>query len=189
MILILVTIILLINPFCFIYANLQNSFYQQTTHSIKTYSTQQLKDKWVSSQPKLIRHDLYATAAKDIPEIIKYFKIDGISMNGVFDSPRYNLSGSPYLNWYIKNPPKNLLGVYFKPRKNPFYIEYPYGDDKHTLDDLLEHKISISEAYIFWNVKQEPRFQNKIISSKDVTNPKWIKNEIDYTKRYQKGTH
>jgi len=129
------------------------------------------------SQPKLIIHDLYATADKDIPKIIKYFKIDGISMNGVFDSPRYNLSGSPYLNWYIKNPPKNLLGVYFKPRKNPFHIEYPYGDE-YTLDDLLKNEISISEAYIFWDVKQEPRFQNTTISSKEVTSLKWIKKTL-----------
>ncbi|WP_284928456.1 hypothetical protein [Candidatus Phytoplasma sp. AldY-WA1] len=172
---IFVIIILLIHPFYFIYAKLQNSFHQQTTHSVKLYSTQQLKDKWVLSQPKLIRYDLYATADKDIPKIIEYFKIDGITMHNFYDSPRYNLGNSQYLNWYLKDPPKNLLGVYFKPRKNPFYPEYHYGDYKYTLDDLLKNEISISEAYIFWDVKQEPRFQNTTISSKDVTNPKWIK--------------
>jgi len=141
------------------------------------------------SQPKLIIHDLYATADKDIPKIIKYFKIDGISMHNFYDSPRYNLSDSKYLNWYLKDPPKNLLGVYFKPRKNPFHTGYPYGDYKYTFDDLLKQEIFIEEAYIFWDVKQEPRFQNTTISSKDVTNPKWIKKEIDYTKHHQKGTH
>jgi hypothetical protein len=173
-----IIILILINPFYSINAKLQNSFHQQTTHPIRLYSTQQLKDKWVSSQPKLIRHDLYATADKDIPKIIKYFKIDGISMHNFYDSPRYNCSGSQYLNWYLKDPPKNLLGVYFKPRKNPFHTGYPYGDYKYTLDDLLKQEIFIEEAYIFWDVKQEPRFQNTTISSKEVTSLKWIKKNL-----------
>jgi hypothetical protein len=185
-ILILVTIILLINPFHFIYAKLQNSFHQQTTHFIKTYSTQQLKDKWVSSQPKLIRHDLYAIADKDIPKTIESFNIDGIWMNGFYDSPRYNRSGSKFLNWYLKDPPKNLLGVYFKPRKNPFQIEYHYGDYKYTLDDLLKQEIAISEAYIFWDIKRT------IISYKDITNRELIKRVSEYNKRQMskpKGKH
>jgi hypothetical protein len=169
-----IIILILINPFYSINAKLQNSFHQQTTHSVKLYSTQQLKDKWVLSQPKLIIHDLYVPANKTIES----FNIDGISMNGFYDSPRYNCSGSKLLNWYLKNPPKNLLGVYFKPRKNPFHTGYPYGDYKYTLDDLLKQEIFIEEAYIFWDVKQEPSFQNKTISSKDVTNPKWIKKNL-----------
>ncbi|WP_373375506.1 hypothetical protein [Candidatus Phytoplasma solani] len=54
-------------------------------------------------------------------------------------------------SWYFKNPPKGLLGVYFKARDNPFNEKYPHRDHQYTLDDLLKYEIAIEEAFVFWD--------------------------------------
>jgi hypothetical protein len=160
-----------------------NYFYNSKQETISFFDQDEYEQEWLLSQPKLIRHDLYAIADKDIPKTIESFNINGIWMNGFYDSPRYNRSGSKFLNWYLKDPPKNLLGVYFKPRKNPFHTGYPYGDYKYTLDDLLKQEIFIEETYIFWETKQEPTSQKTIIPYKDITKYEWFKNFDNYNKR------
>ncbi|WP_284928457.1 hypothetical protein [Candidatus Phytoplasma sp. AldY-WA1] len=170
-ILILVTIILLINPFHFINAKLQNSFHQQTTYSIKTYSTQQLKDKWVSTQQPLKRYDFNIYNKNDIIKILKDNN-SNCDFSSSFDSnkPGYNCYDSQSLGTYwFKDPPSGLITVYFKYRDNPFNQKYPVAHYKHTLDDLLKHEISISEAYIFWDVNPTIRSQRAINLWRDIT--------------------
>lgn len=63
---------------------------------------------------------------------------------------------------YLKNPPSNLVGVYFVFRNNPFNMIYPHEDNVDTLEELLTYKISISEAFIFWDNKETPIIEDKI---------------------------
>jgi len=187
-ILILVTIILLINPFRFIYAKLQNSFHQQTTHSIKTYSTQQLKDKWVLTQQPLKRHDFNVYNKNDIIKILKDNNNDNCYFSNSFDfnKPGYNCYNNKLLDdYWFKDPPSGLITVYFKYRDNPFNQKYPVTHYKHTLDDLLKQEISISEAYIFWDVTQATRSQQAIIPYEDNSNSflKCLKRFVSFNSR------
>ncbi|MGI3136038.1 MAG: hypothetical protein ACN23H_00410 [Candidatus Phytoplasma vitis] len=107
----------------------------------------------LDTQPKLKRNDITIMSKKDIPNKMKSLGVDGVNIKEEdYDKPLYNRSGSKILNWEFKNPPTNLLGVYFKTRNNPSKIEYPYGDSNNifTLDELLNYNIPIEEAFIFW---------------------------------------
>ncbi|WEK82471.1 MAG: hypothetical protein PR2021_4030 [Candidatus Phytoplasma pruni] len=97
------------------------------------------------------RYDINVLDHKDIPNVLKYFHLQ---CSGVLHKPSYNNYQQTNLYYYLKNPPSGLLGVYFKPRFNPFKIEYPYADDLYTLEDLLKYEIAIEEAFVFWDAKQ-----------------------------------
>ncbi|WP_227807115.1 DUF2963 domain-containing protein [Mulberry dwarf phytoplasma] len=47
------------------------------------------------------------------------------------------------------------MGVYFKPRSNPFNIKYPAANKKHTLEDLLKYEIAIEEVFVFWDATKK----------------------------------
>ncbi|WP_373402598.1 hypothetical protein [Candidatus Phytoplasma solani] len=84
---------------------------------------------------------------------MELFNVNGVS---VYDSdgarPGYNSHTYKQVgSWYFKNPPKGLLGVYFKPRINPFNSKHPHEDYKYTLDDLLKYETAIEEAFVFWD--------------------------------------
>ncbi|WP_017191746.1 hypothetical protein [Poinsettia branch-inducing phytoplasma] len=100
------------------------------------------------------RYDINVLNHKDIPNVLKYFHLQ---CSGVLHKPSYNNYQQTNLYYYLKNPPSGLLGVYFKPRFNPFKIEYPYADDLYTLEDLLKYEIAIEEAFVFWDAKQKPQ--------------------------------
>ncbi|ABC65318.1 hypothetical protein AYWB_201 [Aster yellows witches'-broom phytoplasma AYWB] len=87
------------------------------------------------------RYDINVLDKEDIPNILKYYDISASVYNYI--PPSYNLYNDPKIHWYLKNPSKDLLGIYFKPRTNPFKIEYPYGDYNYTLEDLIKYKIAI----------------------------------------------
>ncbi|WP_341266633.1 hypothetical protein [Candidatus Phytoplasma fraxini] len=102
------------------------------------------------------RYDINILELEDIPNILKYYDIS--TAVGKNMPPSYNSYKTPQiLNWYLKNLSKDLLGIYFKPRTNPFKIEYPYGDYNYTLEDLLKYEIAIEEAFVFWDAKQKPQ--------------------------------
>ncbi|MCQ9618815.1 MAG: hypothetical protein NOI47_000397 [Candidatus Phytoplasma pruni] len=105
------------------------------------------------------RYDINVLDRKDIPNVLKYFNLQ---CGGFYDPniPSYNAYRQTTLYYYLKNPPSGLLGVYFKPRLNPFKIEYPYADNNYTLEDLLKYEIAIEEAFVFWDVKQKPQDEN-----------------------------
>ncbi|MDW3617971.1 MAG: hypothetical protein QFY14_02660 [Candidatus Phytoplasma pruni] len=102
------------------------------------------------------RYDINVLDRKDIPNVLKYFNLQ---CGGFYDPniPSYNAYRQTTLYYYLKNPPSGLLGVYFKPRLNPFKIEYPYADNNYTLEDLLKYEIAIEEAFVFWDAKQKPQ--------------------------------
>ncbi|MDC9032173.1 hypothetical protein [Columbia Basin potato purple top phytoplasma] len=56
----------------------------------------------------------------------------------------------------LKEPPKSLLGVYFKPRINPFNERYPNEDNEYTLEELLKYETSIEETFVFWDFQEKP---------------------------------
>ncbi|MCQ9618826.1 MAG: hypothetical protein NOI47_000408 [Candidatus Phytoplasma pruni] len=105
------------------------------------------------------RYDINVLDRKDIPNVLKYFNLQ---CGGFYDPniPSYNAYRQTTLYYYLKNPPSGLLGVYFKPRLNPFKIEYPYADNNYTLEDLLKYEIAIEEAFVFWDAKQKPQDEN-----------------------------
>lgn len=51
-----------------------------------------------------------------------------------------------------------------------------FDHDKYTLDDLLEYKNYIEEAYIFWNVNQTPQDKNLNLDliNEDLINAEFI---------------
>jgi hypothetical protein len=71
--------------------------------------------------------------------------------------------------WTFKNPPPGLLYVYLKARDNPFKKKYPYGDNQHTLEDLLKYEIAIEEAFVFWGMPNKKlKIQMSILRPKSV---------------------
>ncbi|WP_284928693.1 hypothetical protein [Candidatus Phytoplasma sp. AldY-WA1] len=111
---------------CYIYAKLTNYFYQKKTHTIKLYSTQELKDKtqkinkWLDEKSKLYIQDINVESCNDIPEIMELLGINKVSI--LSNHPSYNSSQNKNIMWNLKKPQDGLLGVYFKPRTNPFKI-------------------------------------------------------------------
>nr|WP_017192188.1 hypothetical protein [Milkweed yellows phytoplasma] len=107
----------------------------------------------------------------DIPHILKYYNLSA-SVNKQIPTS-FNQYNESFIHWHLKNPPSGLLGVYFKPRLNPFKIEYPYADNKYTLEDLLKYEIAIEEVFVFWDAKQKPQDENvniKIIVTEILAN-------------------
>jgi hypothetical protein len=136
---------------CYIHAKLTNYFYQKKTHTIKLYSTQKLKDKWLVTQPELYIQNINVESRKDIPKIMELLDINKVRIPYRF--PSYN-GDNDCMYWYLKNPQDGLLNVYFKSRNNPFKITYPYVDNKYTLDELLTYEIAIEKAYVFWDISK-----------------------------------
>jgi antitoxin component YwqK of YwqJK toxin-antitoxin module len=143
---------------CYIHAKLTNYFYQKKTHTIKTYSTQELKDKWLAIQPELFIQNINVESRDDIPKIMELSGINGVSISST--NPSYNSDYSNCIIWNLKNPQNGLLGVYFKPRTNPFKITYPHSHNEYTLDELLTHKIAIEKAYVFWDISKAKIYPN-----------------------------
>ncbi|WP_026071935.1 hypothetical protein, partial [Vaccinium witches'-broom phytoplasma] len=117
------------------------------------------------------RHDMNVLDINDIPHILKYYNLSA-SVNKQIPTS-FNQYNESFIHWHLKNPPSGLLGVYFKPRLNPFKIEYPYADNKYTLEDLLKYEIAIEEAFVFWDAKQKPQDENvniKIIVTEILAN-------------------
>ncbi|WP_284928648.1 DUF2963 domain-containing protein [Candidatus Phytoplasma sp. AldY-WA1] len=160
---------------CYIHAKLTNYFYQKTTHTIKLYSTQELKDKWLTTQSELDIQNINVESCNDIPEIMKLLGINDVSI--LSNDPSYNSSDDNRIIYNLKKPQDGLLDVYFKPRTNPFKITYPYDEHKkYTLDELLTHKIAIEKAYVFWDISKvqiDPNIDINIIN---------LKYDVDTTK-------
>lgn len=128
-------------------------FHNQNETKIKLADYQTLKQEWLSTQPKMKRYDITVLSKESIPEILKYFDI--LISHYDLTNPAYNPYNSNFFRWHIKDPPKGLLGIYFKPRSNPFNIKYPSFDNKYTLEDLLKYEIAIEEAFVFWDAQQK----------------------------------
>jgi len=127
----------------------------------------------VLTQQPLKRHDFNIYNKNDIIKILKDNN-NNCDFSSSFDSnkPGYNCYESQSLGTYwFKDPPNGLITVYFKYRDNPFNQKYPVAHYKHALDDLLKQEISISEAYIFWDVTQTTRSQQAIIPYEDKLHP------------------
>jgi len=137
---------------CYIHAKLTNYFYQKKTHTIKTYSTQELKDKWLTKQPELIVQNINVESFNDIPKNMKLLGVNGVSISST--NPSYNSNYSNCIIWNLKNPQDGLFDIYFKPRSNPFKIKYPCDHNKYTFDDLLKQEIAIEKAYVFWDINK-----------------------------------
>ncbi|WP_284928716.1 hypothetical protein [Candidatus Phytoplasma sp. AldY-WA1] len=147
-------IIFLFFTYCYIYAKIANYFYQKKTHTIKMYTTQELKDKWLATQSEVFIQNINVESRNDIPKIMDLLGINDVRILNL--NSNYNSSFYKELCWNLKNPQDGLLDVYFKPRPNPFKITYPHSHNEYTLDELLTHKIAIEKAYVFWNISKAP---------------------------------
>ncbi|MEC4558607.1 MAG: hypothetical protein U9532_00210 ['Conium maculatum' witches'-broom phytoplasma] len=139
-----------------IYAH--NYFHKQTKSQIKLTDCETLKQEWLNTQTKFKRHDINVLDKDDIPNILKYFDIQ-TSIYGL-KNPSYNPYNKQFFYPKLKKPPQGLLGVYFKPRPNPFKSSYPATDYQYSLEDLLKYEIAIEEAFVFWETKQTPNEDN-----------------------------
>ncbi|GLH62023.1 hypothetical protein [Hydrangea phyllody phytoplasma] len=128
-------------------------FHNQNETKIKLADYQTLQQEWLATQPKMKRYDIPVLSKESIPEILKYFNIE--IDNRDLLKPTYNPYANTYFWWFLKDPPEGLMGVYFKPRSNPFNIKYPSFDNKYTLEDLLKYEIAIEEAFVFWDAQQK----------------------------------
>ncbi|MGE9276400.1 MAG: SVM family protein [Candidatus Phytoplasma pruni] len=80
---------------------------------------------------------------KDFQPFSQYFdfKISG---------PCYNGNVAEFaIMWKIKNPPRNLLGVFFDNGARDD------EDDKYTLEDLKQMSNGAKNMYIFWQYEQK----------------------------------
>ncbi|MDV3195497.1 MAG: hypothetical protein Q8894_02140 [Sweet potato little leaf phytoplasma] len=131
-----------------------SDFHRQNKTKIPLADSQTLQQEWLASQPQMKRYDIPVLSKESIPEILKYFNIE-TSPYGL-DNPSYNPYGRDFFYFELKDPSSGLLGVYLKPRNNPFCIRYPQGDKESTLVDLLKYEIAIEEAFVFWDDHQQP---------------------------------
>ncbi|UQV27402.1 hypothetical protein H7686_0001100 [Candidatus Phytoplasma asiaticum] len=146
-----------------------SGFHRQNKTKIQLSDSQTLQQKWLENQPKLKRYDISVLTKQSILEILKSFKIETSTYE--LDNPAYNPYGLDFFYWELKDPPSGLLGVYLKPRNNPFHIRYPVADSKYTLTDLLKYEIAIEEAFVFWDANQQPplnRNQSRINRSQSI---------------------
>ncbi|PQP79728.1 effector protein [Candidatus Phytoplasma phoenicium] len=80
---------------------------------------------------------------KDFQPFLQYFDF---TLNG----PRYNGNIEEFaMIWKIKNPPHNLLGVFFDNGTRDD------EDDKYTLEDLKQMGNGAKNMYIFWQYEQK----------------------------------
>ncbi|MGL9687718.1 MAG: hypothetical protein ACQBVK_02935 [Candidatus Phytoplasma sp. TWB_XP] len=131
-------------------------FHNQNKTKIKLADYKTLQQEWLTFQPKMKRYDFQVLSKESIPEILKYA---GIKSNVIayddFNTPSYNSFNDSIFYWHTKDPPEGLIGVYFKPRSNPFNIKYTAVDREYTLEDLLKYEIAIEEAFVFWDAQQK----------------------------------
>ncbi|MDV3196572.1 MAG: hypothetical protein Q8871_00865, partial [Pigeon pea little leaf phytoplasma] len=97
-----------------------SGFHRQNKTKIPLADSQTLQQKWLASQPQMKRYDIPVLSKASIPEILKYFQIE-TSTDGL-DNPSYNPYGRDFFYFELKDPSSGLLGVYLKPRNNPFCI-------------------------------------------------------------------
>ncbi|MDV3157494.1 MAG: hypothetical protein Q8760_02040 [Candidatus Phytoplasma australasiaticum] len=129
-----------------------SGFHRQNKTKIPLADSQTLQQEWLITQPPLKRYDISVLTKPSISDILKYFQIE-TSPYGL-DNPAYNPYDRNYFCWELKDPSPGLLGVYLKPRNNPFCIQYPQGNKEYTLTDLLKYEIAIAEAWVFWDAKE-----------------------------------
>ncbi|MDV3174563.1 MAG: hypothetical protein Q8831_00730 ['Bonamia sp.' little leaf phytoplasma] len=164
-----------------------SDFHCQNKTKIPLADSQTLQQEWLVTQPPIKRYDIPVLTKQNIPDILKYFHIE-TSTYGL-DNPTYNPYGRDFFCWELKDPSSGLLGVYLKPRNNPFCIQYPQGDKESTLVDLLKYEIAIEEAFVFWDAHQQPpaaEINQELIvlnlfadeSKEDAINDYLIKNQI-----------
>jgi hypothetical protein len=178
-------IIFLFFTYCYIYAKIANYFYQKKTYTIKMYTTQELKDKWLTTQSEVSIQNINVESRNDIPKIMKLLGIDDISIKDI--NSNYNSSFNKRLYWNLKDPKDGLLGIYFQPRPNPFKTTYPCDHDKYTLDDLLTHKIAIEKAYVFWDISKAPIDPNVGLHFINLNDPYYLK-RLNYDIKTPKET-
>ncbi|MDV3189012.1 MAG: hypothetical protein Q8844_01360 [Pigeon pea little leaf phytoplasma] len=129
-----------------------SGFQRQNKTKIPLADSQTLQQEWLVTQPPIKRYDIPVLTKQSIPDILKYFHIE-TSTYGL-DNPSYNPYGRDFFCFELKDPPPGLLGVYLKPRNNPFCIQYPQRDKESTLPDLLKYEMAIAEAFVFWDAKE-----------------------------------
>ncbi|WEX20409.1 MAG: hypothetical protein TB2022_3260 [Candidatus Phytoplasma citri] len=164
-----------------------SGFHRQIKTKIPLADSQTLQQEWLSYQPKMKRYDISVLTKQSIPDILNYFQVKTSTYR--LDRPAYNPYGRDFFCWELKDPPPGLLGVFLKPRNNPFHIRYPQGDEESTLTDLLKYEIALEEAFVFWDAHQQPPTEeiNKELiviqqfadqSKEDTINDYLIKNQI-----------
>ncbi|AYJ01095.1 hypothetical protein CWO85_00895 [Candidatus Phytoplasma ziziphi] len=139
-------------------------FHRQTKSNIKLADCETLQQEWLTFQPKTKRYDINIFKSTDSIEnkknINSYLAYFNCNIEILLSTPSFNSYQNKILINDFKNPPQGLLGVYFKPRINPFKKGYPDESYKYTLEDLLEYEIAIEEAFVFWDVNQKPQEEN-----------------------------
>ncbi|MGI3136412.1 MAG: hypothetical protein ACN23H_02425 [Candidatus Phytoplasma vitis] len=142
----------------------------ETKQEIELQKKKENEEQYLSQKPKIKRNDIKIMSKEYIPNYMKLLNIDDVIVNSNISLPVYNKSNEKNLYYCFKNPSEDLLGAYFIHNSNPFNIEYPSENNKYELIDLLKNEISISEAYIFWELKQKPQDTTK----------QYIEHEIDH---------
>ncbi|AYJ01221.1 hypothetical protein CWO85_01620 [Candidatus Phytoplasma ziziphi] len=132
-------------------------FRHQIKENIKLYDKKIYLKEWLEKtecNTKLKIHDVRVLCTKDIPIILKHLAIE-MNKDSLFNEiPAYNAYNENKFYWYLKDPPKGLLGVYLKPRINPLKERYPNKDRTYTLEDLLKYNFAIEETFAFWDANK-----------------------------------
>ncbi|WP_049821846.1 hypothetical protein [Candidatus Phytoplasma mali] len=179
-----ILLVLMSFSFITIKANTNTYFYAKIRDEIKLgVCDEKWQQELLKNQPKMNIKRFKVFEFDDIYKILEFHDIKGL--NQVYSNAGYNSYDKKNLNaWSFKNPPANLLAVYFKPRIPCHYSvkePYPESDNYYTLEDLLKHEYEISEAYIFEKV-------DKIDSNLNIhyikTTIPYYQTEINYIKNY-----
>lgn len=122
-------------------------------YQIKIININEIANKWITNEPPTQVYDIIIEETEDMKLFLKELK--NLDTNLKNHIPGYNAFNTNSLNYIsLKNPPKELLGIYIVPRNNPFKKKYPDTQYTTTLEELLtNNKISMKEIYCFWNVK------------------------------------
>ncbi|MDC9032077.1 hypothetical protein [Columbia Basin potato purple top phytoplasma] len=122
-------------------------------YQIKIIDINEIANKWITNEPPTQVYDINIEETEDMKLFLKELK--NLDTNLKNHIPGYNAFNTNSLNYIsLKNPPKELLGIYIVPRNNPFKKKYPDTQYSTTLEELLNNnKISMKEIYCFWNVK------------------------------------
>ncbi|KXT29434.1 hypothetical protein AXA84_0079 [Candidatus Phytoplasma oryzae] len=157
-------------------------FYQQSCLPIKIANIKNLQEEWLKTQLKIKKYDFNVSNIKDIQDIMKFLNINLDYIEN--DIPSYNSFNNLSIKNYLKDPPEGLLGIYLKPRINPFKSEYPSQNYKFTIEDFLEYRLSIQEIYCFWDINKKKNNNEKveIFHIKDFIN--FNENIEDYINNY-----
>jgi hypothetical protein len=106
----------------------------------------------LEKQKKLKKYDFNISDKQEIKEILKKFDIE---INFINDQTSYNKYNDYSLLYNLKKPPEELIGIYLKPRLNPFGEEYPCEHNKYSIEEILKHNLSIEKVYFFWDVEKK----------------------------------